>query len=60
MLEVLGGGPYYVFGRPLILKAMPNFFDFKANDMTKMPTWEDFQTYLFGAGLPYAYLNLLV
>jgi hypothetical protein len=39
MLEVLGGGPYYVFGRPLILKVMPDFFDFTSPDMTKMPTW---------------------
>jgi hypothetical protein len=37
MLEVLGGGLYYVFSKPLILKVMPNFFDFKPNDMTKMP-----------------------
>lgn len=26
MLEVLGGGPYSVFGRPLILQVMPEFF----------------------------------
>jgi hypothetical protein len=42
MLEVLGGGPYYVFGRPLILKVIPDFFDFKPNDTTKMPTWVRF------------------
>jgi hypothetical protein len=42
MLEVLGGGPYYVFGRPLILKVMPDFFDFTSPDMTKMPTWVRF------------------
>jgi len=26
MLDILGGGLYYVFGRPLILKVMPIFF----------------------------------
>ncbi|KAJ6875698.1 hypothetical protein NC652_035158 [Populus alba x Populus x berolinensis] len=31
MLEILGGGPYYVFSRPLILQVMPDFFDFKPN-----------------------------
>ena len=38
MLETLSAGPYFVFGRPLILKIMPEFFDFQANDMTKLPT----------------------
>jgi len=28
MFEVLGGSPYFVFGRPLILKVMPEFFLF--------------------------------
>jgi len=28
MFEVFSGGPYFVFGRPLILKIMPEFFDF--------------------------------
>jgi hypothetical protein len=28
MIEVLSGGPYYVFGRPLILKIMLEFFLF--------------------------------
>ena len=38
MLETLNVGPYFVFGRPLILKIMPEFFDFQANDMTKLMT----------------------
>jgi len=42
MLEILGGGPYYVFGWPLILKVMPYFFDFQATHMTKMSTWVRF------------------
>jgi len=42
MLDVLGGGPYSVFGRPLILKVMPDFFDFQSTDMTTMPTWVRF------------------
>jgi hypothetical protein len=39
MLDILGGGPHYMFGRPLILKVMPDFFDFQATNMIKMPTW---------------------
>jgi len=39
MLETLSASPYFVFGWPLILKIMPEFFDFQANDMTKLPTW---------------------
>ncbi|XP_011007500.1 PREDICTED: uncharacterized protein LOC105113160 [Populus euphratica] len=42
MLKVLGGGPYNVFGRPLLLQVMPDFFYFKPNDMTKLPTWVRF------------------
>jgi len=42
MLDVLGAGPYVVFGRPLILKIMPDFFDFQSLDMTTMPTWVRF------------------
>jgi len=42
MLEIMGEGSYYVFGQPLILKVMPNFFDFQSIDMTKVPTWVRF------------------
>jgi hypothetical protein len=33
-LVILHGGPYLVFGRPLVLKAMPEFFDFTLADMS--------------------------
>jgi hypothetical protein len=39
MLDILGGGPRYMFGRPLILKVMPDFSDFQATNMIKMSTW---------------------
>jgi len=42
MLDTLGGGPYAVFGRPLILQVMPDFFDFSPPDLTKMPIWVRF------------------
>ena len=42
MLDILGGGPYFVFGRPFILKVMPEFFDFTAIDMMHMPIWVRF------------------
>jgi hypothetical protein len=42
MLDILGDGPYFVFGRPFILKVMPEFFDFTAIDMMHMPIWVRF------------------
>jgi len=37
MIEVLSGGPYYVFGQPLILKIMLEFFYFETSKMVRMP-----------------------
>eukprot|EP00258_Populus_trichocarpa_P031986 XP_024448005.1 uncharacterized protein LOC18109494 isoform X1 [Populus trichocarpa] len=42
MFEVLSRGPYYVFGQPLILKIMPEFFDFATSEMVRMPVWVRF------------------
>jgi len=42
MLGILGGSPYFVFSRPLILKVMPKFFDFITTDMMHMPIWVRF------------------
>nr|TKR78418.1 hypothetical protein D5086_0000282900 [Populus alba] len=39
MLTVLNGGPYHVLGRLMILKIMPEFFDFDTFDMVRMPIW---------------------
>ncbi|KAJ6868635.1 hypothetical protein NC651_033654 [Populus alba x Populus x berolinensis] len=39
-LVVLNGGLYYIFGRPLILKTMLEYFDFTASDMTRVPIWQ--------------------
>ena len=39
MLETLSVGPYFVFGQPLILKIMSEFFYFQTSDMTTLPTW---------------------
>nr|TKR85169.1 hypothetical protein D5086_0000250220 [Populus alba] len=39
MLDVLGSGSYAVFGRPIILQIMPEFFDFQFTEITSMPTW---------------------
>ena len=38
-LAVLRGGPYLVFGRPLILKEMPEYFDFNSAEMSTVPVW---------------------
>jgi hypothetical protein len=42
MFEVLGGSHYFVFGRPLILKVMPEFFYFTTFDMVRTSVWVRF------------------
>ena len=37
--SVLCGGPYMVYGRPLILKSMPQFFDFSREEISRVPVW---------------------
>jgi hypothetical protein len=41
-LNVLSGGPYLVYGRPLILRAMPEYFDFSSSNMHTVPVWVKF------------------
>ena len=41
-LAVLNGGPYLIYGRPLILKSMPEFFDFSKKEMASVPVWVKF------------------
>lgn len=36
-LDVLSGGPYLVFGRPLMLRPMLAFFNFSTKEMSKVP-----------------------
>ncbi|KAJ6377598.1 hypothetical protein OIU76_026552 [Salix suchowensis] len=38
-MNVLRGGPYLVYGRPLMLREMPEYFDFNSTDMTTLPVW---------------------
>ncbi|KAJ6892975.1 hypothetical protein NC652_027086 [Populus alba x Populus x berolinensis] len=42
MLDVVGVGPYPIFGRPVVLQIMPDFFDFQFTELTYMPTWVRF------------------
>jgi hypothetical protein len=42
MLDILGDGPYFVFGQPLILKVMLEFFDFTTTNMMHMSIWVRF------------------
>ena len=42
MLSILNGGHYHVLGRLMILKIMPEFFDFDTSDMVRMPIWVRF------------------
>lgn len=37
--SVLNGGPYYIYGRPLLLKIMPTFFEFDDEEIRKLPVW---------------------
>jgi len=41
-LNVLSEGPYLIYGRPLILRAMPEYFDFSSSDMHTIPVWVKF------------------
>ncbi|KAJ6298456.1 hypothetical protein OIU76_019582 [Salix suchowensis] len=38
-LAVLRGGPYLVFGRPLMLREMPEFFNFNSSEMSTLLVW---------------------
>ena len=40
--SVLCGGPYLVYGRPLILRSMSEYFDFSTSEMTQVPVWIKF------------------
>ncbi|KAJ6958760.1 hypothetical protein NC653_040411 [Populus alba x Populus x berolinensis] len=46
MLDIISNGPYFIFGRPLILKVMPGFFYFQPSDMARIPTWVRFPNLL--------------
>jgi hypothetical protein len=41
-LSVLCGGPYLVYGRPLILRPMSEYFDFSSLEMSQVPVWIKF------------------
>jgi hypothetical protein len=41
-LVVLRGGPYLVYGRPLILRLMIEYFDFSHEEMSRVPVWVKF------------------
>ena len=49
--QVLRGGPYFVFGRPLLLKVMPSCFEFDKTLDLIMPLWVRFP------GLPIDFWN---
>ncbi|KAL0423068.1 UNVERIFIED_CONTAM: hypothetical protein Sradi_0841600 [Sesamum radiatum] len=37
--RILAGGPYFVYGRPLLLKNMSGCFKFKEDDISLTPVW---------------------
>ena len=41
-LVVLAEGPYSIYGRPLLLQPMSEYFDFSAENMTTVPVWVRF------------------
>jgi hypothetical protein len=41
-LSVLSGGSYLVYGRPLVLKSTPEYFDFASSEMTTVSVWVKF------------------
>jgi len=40
--DKLANGSYLIYGRPLILKAMPEYFDFGTDEMSCVPIWIKF------------------
>jgi len=46
MLKVLRRGPYFVQGKPLVIKPMPFYFDFGKPDMSSVPVWVRFPNLL--------------
>jgi hypothetical protein len=60
MIEVLSGGPYYVFGRPLIQKIMHEFFDFTTSEMVRMPSGLGFLICLSCVGHQFVFPSLQV
>jgi len=40
--SVLGKGPYLVYGRPLILRSMSEYFNFSSSEMSQVPVWIQF------------------
>ena len=39
---VLNNGPYLIYGRPLMLKPMNEYFDFASEERTRVPVWVKF------------------
>ncbi|KAL0368412.1 UNVERIFIED_CONTAM: hypothetical protein Scaly_1060100 [Sesamum calycinum] len=37
--RILAGSPYFLYGRPLLLKTMPDCFKFKEDDISLTPIW---------------------
>ena len=38
-MKVLENGPYIMYGRPLLLKIMPRYFEFKYEEISCFPVW---------------------
>lgn len=36
---VLNGGPYFVYGRPLLMKIIPPWFQFDDEEISNIPLW---------------------
>ncbi|KAL0331189.1 UNVERIFIED_CONTAM: hypothetical protein Sangu_1664400 [Sesamum angustifolium] len=48
--RILDGGPYFIYGRPLLLKAMPDCFEFKEDDISMTPVWAILRHFLSSVG----------
>ena len=57
---VLSGGLYLVYGWPLILKSMPEFFDFSTGDMSTVRFGLSFLIFRCNVDLQSVYLRLRV
>ncbi|KAL0310703.1 UNVERIFIED_CONTAM: hypothetical protein Sangu_2365000 [Sesamum angustifolium] len=52
--RIIAGGPYFVYGRPLLLKTMPDCFEFKEDDINLTPVSATLPSFLLECWHPNA------
>ncbi|KAL0294678.1 UNVERIFIED_CONTAM: hypothetical protein Sangu_3213500, partial [Sesamum angustifolium] len=52
--RIIAGGPYFIYGRPLLLKTMPDCFEFKEDDINLTPVSATLPSFLLECWHPNA------